>query len=167
MADQTWNTQDSGQQFTNLQLVTLAIYRAKPQLLFVCVITQGNSPFCRCFTQMIVPTKSGDANVNSEKPVFGHRSLSEQLQFDYSMWRHSIAVGQDPHMLQGIKRKMLADWTNFAAVGGEIDPQLAGPSIPSMMDIDPDTQASKWCGSAVDTQRIAQLSLNDHHKHWT
>lgn len=113
-----------------------------------------------------VPTKSGGAtphlNLDSERPVFGRRSSREQPQFDYSMRRHSIAVGQDPpHMPQGTKRKMSTDRSNFAAVGEEIDPQLAGPGIPSVMDIDTDTRASKRRGSAIDTQRIAQLSLND------
>lgn len=117
---------------------------------------------------MIGPTKSSGAthmNVDSERPVFGRRSSREQLQFDYSMRRHSIAVGQDPHshshILQGTKRKMSADRSIFAAVGEEIDPQLVGPGMPSVMDIDTDTRASKRRGSAVDTQRIAQLSLND------
>jgi len=117
---------------------------------------------------MIVPPKSSDAihmNVDSERPVFGRRSSREQPQFDYSMRRHSIAVGQDPHahahMTQGTKRKMSADRSVFAAVGEEIDPQLAGPGIPSAMDIDADARAPKRRGSAVDTQRIAQLSLND------
>lgn len=117
---------------------------------------------------MIVPTKSSGAthmNVDSERPIFGHRSSREQPQFDYSMRRHSIAVGQDPHshshIPQGTKRKMSADRSTFAAVGEEIDSQLAGPGIPSVMDIDTNTRASKRRGSAVDTQRIAQLSLND------
>ena len=117
---------------------------------------------------MIVPTKSSGAthmNVDSERPIFGRRSSREQPQFDYSMRRHSIAVGQDPHththIPQGTKRKMSADRSTFATVGEEIDPQLTGPGVPSVMDIDTDTRASKRRGSAVDTQRIAQLSLND------
>jgi Helix-loop-helix DNA-binding domain len=117
---------------------------------------------------MIVPTKSRGAtqtNVDTERPVFTRRSSREQPQFDYSMRRHSIAVGQDPHALshmpQGTKRKMSMDRNIFAPVGEEIDPQLAGPGIPSVMDVDSDVRASKRRGSAVDTQRIAQLSLDD------
>ncbi|KAJ6613442.1 hypothetical protein B0H10DRAFT_1805561 [Mycena sp. CBHHK59/15] len=99
-----------------------------------------------------------------------HMSHEPQGQFDYNMRRHSIAVGQDPHAHSpshlsaphGIKRKMSADPPAFPTVGEEIDPQLAGPGVPSGgMDIDPEAPAPKRRGSAIDTQRIAQLSLND------
>jgi hypothetical protein len=117
---------------------------------------------------MAVPTKATGAthmNVDIERPAFGRHSSRDQPQFDYSMRRHSIAVGQDPHahspISQGTKRKMSADRSVFATVGEEIDPQLVGPGIPSVMDVDMDARASKRRGSAVDTQRIAQLSLND------
>ncbi|KAF8076392.1 hypothetical protein FPV67DRAFT_1471541 [Lyophyllum atratum] len=82
----------------------------------------------------------------------------QQVQpFDYNMRRHSIAVGQDkiPHV--GSKRKMSVDRNVFPAVGEEIDPQLAGPGVPSAVE----GPAPKRRGSAIDTQRIAQLSLNE------
>jgi hypothetical protein len=107
---------------------------------------------------MVVPTKANET-------VFGRHSSREQPQFDYSMRRHSIAVGQDPHarppISHGTKRKMSADRPIFATVGEEIDPQLAGPGIPSVMDVDMDARAPKRRGSAVDTHRISQLSLDD------
>ncbi|KAJ7433847.1 hypothetical protein B0H11DRAFT_2120611 [Mycena galericulata] len=114
-------------------------------------------------------------NVDSDDPQqtpalpVRHMSREPQGQFDYNMRRHSIAVGQDPHTRSpahlaaphGIKRKMSADPTGFPTVGEEIDPQLAGPGVPSGMDLDADAPAPKRRGSAIDTQRIAQLSLND------
>jgi len=36
-----------------------------------------------------------------------------------------------------------------------------GPGVPSVMELDPDAPAPKRRGSTIDTQRIAQLSLND------
>jgi hypothetical protein len=95
----------------------------------------------------------------------------EPQQFDYNMRRHSIAVGQDPHaqpsgshlpsVPHGTKRKMSSDRGVFPTVGEEIDPQLVGPGVPSGMDMDTEPPAPKRRGSAIDTQRIAQLSLND------
>ncbi|KAJ6599064.1 hypothetical protein DFH09DRAFT_1129993 [Mycena vulgaris] len=98
-----------------------------------------------------------------------HMSHEPQGQFDYNMRRHSIAVGQDPHTRlpshlsapHGLKRKMSADPAGFPTVGEEIDPQLAGPGVPSGMEMDAEAPAPKRRGSAIDTQRIAQLSLND------
>ncbi|KAJ7095387.1 hypothetical protein B0H15DRAFT_938070 [Mycena belliarum] len=95
-----------------------------------------------------------------------HLSHEPQGHFDYKMRRHSIAVGQDPHMRHlsaphGIKRKMSASSAGFPTVGEEIDSQLGGPGIPSGMDLDAEAPAPKRRGSAIDTQRIAQLSLND------
>lgn len=79
------------------------------------------------------------------------------LPIDYNLRRHSIAT-QHPH---GIKRKISSDRHVFAPVGEETDPQLVGPGVPSLMDLDTDVPAPKRRGSAIDTQRIAQLSLND------
>ncbi|KAJ7781237.1 hypothetical protein B0H16DRAFT_1497581 [Mycena metata] len=116
----------------------------------------------------------GDAmNVDSEGQQphsTRHMSHEPQGRFDYSMRRHSIAVGQNPHSRsashlspapQGIKRKMSADPAGFPTVGEEIDPTLAGPGVPSGMDMDAEAPAPKRRGSTIDTQRIAQLSLND------
>ncbi|KAF7352787.1 Transcription initiation factor [Mycena venus] len=125
-----------------------------------------------------VPKKNdgGDPmNVDSDapQPLPHHaRHMSHEPQghqFDYTMRRHSIAVGQDPHSRSpahlsaphGIKRKMSADPAGFPTVGEESDPHLAGPGVPSGMDLDSEAPAPKRRGSAIDTQRIAQLSLND------
>ncbi|KAF8655270.1 hypothetical protein AX16_003171 [Volvariella volvacea WC 439] len=92
------------------------------------------------------------------------RRLRETQPFDYNMRRHSIAAGQDPYQPSsphGLKRKMSADRGVFPPVGEEIDPQLIGPGVPSSMDLDSEGPAPKRRGSAIDTQRIAQLSLND------
>ena len=100
-----------------------------------------------------------------------HLSDRETPQFDYTMRRHSIALGHNPHSnssgshlpapLHGTKRKMSSDRSIFAPVSEEIDPQLTGPGVPSAMSVDPDAPAPKRRGSAIDTQRIAQLSLYD------
>ena len=81
------------------------------------------------------------------------------------MRRHSISVSQDPHspysVSHGTKRKMSSDRNAFGPVGEEIDPQLVGPGVPSVLDLDEAAPAPKRRGSAIDTQRIAQLSLYD------
>ncbi|KAG5652436.1 hypothetical protein H0H81_005032 [Sphagnurus paluster] len=59
-------------------------------------------------------------------------------RFDYNMRRHSV---------QGTKRKM-----------DGADAALAGPGVPSVAEEGP---APKRRGSAIDTQRMTQLSLND------
>ena len=99
---------------------------------------------------------------------FQHRRNVREQNFDFSMRRHSIAVGQNPitlpHIsstLHGTKRKMSGDRGVFSPVGEDSDPQLVGPGVPSTMDIDAEAPASKRRGSTIDTQRIAQLSLND------
>lgn len=76
-------------------------------------------------------------------------------QIDYSFRRHSI---QHPH---GLKRKVSPDRPVFAPVSEETDSHLIGPGVPSLMDLDSKPPAPKRRGSAVDTQRIAQLSLTD------
>jgi len=76
-------------------------------------------------------------------------------QIDYSFRRHSI---QHPH---GLKRKVSSDRPVFAPVSEETNAHLVGPGVPSLMDLDSKPPASKRRGSAVDTQRIAQLSLTD------
>lgn len=74
---------------------------------------------------------------------------------DYTVRRHSI---HHPH---GLKRKVSSDPPIFAPVGEEPDPRLVGPGVPSLMDLDSKPPAPKRRGSAIDTQRIAQLSLAD------
>lgn len=88
--------------------------------------------------------------------------------FDFSMRRHSIAAGASgpitlPHLSapHGTKRKLSTDRSMFLPVGEEIDPQLAGPGVPSIMEVDTEAPAPKRRGSTIDTQRIAQLSLED------
>lgn len=56
---------------------------------------------------------------------------------------------------------MSIDRTVFSPVGEETDSQLVGPGVPSLMEVDSEAPAPKRRGSAIDTQRIAQLSLND------
>ncbi|KAF9462652.1 hypothetical protein BDZ94DRAFT_1298447 [Collybia nuda] len=114
-----------------------------------------------------VSTKSSEGdhmNVDSDTHASSRRP-QEPPHFDYNMRRHSIAVGQEKHPqfhgLQGTKRKMSTDRSAFAPVGEEIDPQLVGPGVPSVMGIDAEAPAPKRRGSAIDTQRIAQLSLSD------
>lgn len=104
---------------------------------------------------------------NDGHPFPNRRNIREP-NFDFSMRRHSIAVGQNPitlpHLsstLHGTKRKMSGDRGVFSPVGEDSDPQLVGPGVPSIMDIDAEAPASKRRGSTIDTQRIAQLSLND------
>lgn len=106
-------------------------------------------------------------NVDQER--HDPQNLSRHQPFDYNMRRHSIAPGQNPRTLphlpplpHGTKRKMSVDRSVFPPVGEEIDPQLVGPGVPSSsMDIDADAPAPKRRGSTIDTQKIAQLSLND------
>lgn len=89
--------------------------------------------------------------------------------FDFSMRRHSIAAGAPgaitlPHLsaTHGTKRKMSSDRSVFPPVGEELDPQLVGPGVPSIMEVDGDeAPAPKRRGSTIDTHRIAQLSLED------
>ncbi|KAF8165343.1 hypothetical protein B0H34DRAFT_649301 [Crassisporium funariophilum] len=107
-------------------------------------------------------------NVDNDRPGFSNRRNIREPTFDFNMRRHSIAVGQNPitlpHLsstLHGTKRKMSGDRGIFAPVGEDIDPQLVGPGVPSVMDIDADAPAPKRRGSTIDTQRIAQMSLND------
>lgn len=105
-----------------------------------------------------------DVDKGPNEVEFGH-GRREPPHFDYNMRRHSIAVGQDSPQktspLHGTKRKMSSDRASFASVGEEIDPQLVGPGVPSAMDTDSEAPAPKRRGSAIDTQRIAQLSLYD------
>jgi len=104
---------------------------------------------------------------NDRSSVLSRRPLRDPPSFDFTMRRHSIAVGQNPitlpnlSSLHGTKRKMSADRNVFPPVGEDVDPQLVGPGIPSIMDVDVDAPAPKRRGSTIDTHRIAQLSLND------
>ncbi|KAG6814182.1 hypothetical protein H0H92_000859 [Tricholoma furcatifolium] len=69
------------------------------------------------------------------------KEMEVDAGFDYNMRRHSIAV-------QGVKRKM----------GEEV---LAGPGVPREQG-----PAAKRRGSAIDTARIAELSLHDRRNSW-
>ncbi|TFK28737.1 hypothetical protein FA15DRAFT_664773 [Coprinopsis marcescibilis] len=90
-----------------------------------------------------------------------------QEPFDFNMRRHSIAVGVNavhlPHLsaTHGMKRKMSADRGIFAPVREDLDSHLVGPGVPSVMEVDSEGPAPKRRGSAIDTHRIAQLSLED------
>ena len=105
---------------------------------------------------------------DSDRHPFPNRRNIRESNFDFSMRRHSIAVGQNsitlPHLastIHGTKRKMSGDRGVFSPVGEDLDPQLVGPGVPSTMNIDEEAPAPKRRGSTIDTQRIAQLSLND------
>ena len=105
---------------------------------------------------------------DSDRLSFPNRRNIREQNFDFSMRRHSIAVGQNPvtlpHLsstLHGTKRKMSGDRGIFSPVGEDLDAQLVGPGVPSTMDVDAEAPAPKRRGSTIDTQRIAQLSLND------
>ena len=105
---------------------------------------------------------------NDIHPSFIHRANRDPPSFDFTMRRHSIAVGQNPtgqsHLsppFHGTKRKMSDDRGGFPPVGEDMDTQLVGPGMPREMDIDHDAPPLKRRGSTIDTQRIAQLSLND------
>ncbi|KAF9534324.1 hypothetical protein CPB83DRAFT_844051 [Crepidotus variabilis] len=110
----------------------------------------------------------GFMNVDNDRHSFiSRRNIRDPPNFDPNMRRHSIAVGQNaitlPHLsstLHGTKRKMSDDRSVFPPVG-EDDPPLVGPGMHSGMDVDADAPAPKRRGSTIDTQRIAQLSLND------
>ena len=99
---------------------------------------------------------------------------------DDSSRRHSIAVrlppppcfplatnrsqnSSDSHLPHGTKRKMSSD--REATNSDDVDSQLAGPGIPSPMNLDPDVRAQKRRGSAVETHRMAHLSIYDHRRH--
>ena len=105
---------------------------------------------------------------DSDRHPFPNRRIVPEQNFDFSMRRHSIAVGQNPitlpqisSTLHGTKRKMSGDRAVFSPVGEDQDPHLVGPGVPSTMNVDAEAPASKRRGSTIDTQRIAQLSLND------
>ncbi|KAG8218469.1 hypothetical protein J3R82DRAFT_4100 [Butyriboletus roseoflavus] len=82
---------------------------------------------------------------------------------DDSSRRHSIANSSDSQLPHGTKRKMSSDRETFPS--DDLDSHLAGPGIPSPMNIDPDGRAQKRRGSAVDTHRMAHLSIYDHRRH--
>jgi hypothetical protein len=99
-------------------------------------------------------------NVDSDHAQRSNRNIQ---QFDYNARRHSIAVGQDQQkhvslVSHGTKRKMSSD-REGEFPSEEIDPQLVGPGVAS--SVDAEAPAPKRRGSAIDTQRIASLSLYD------
>ncbi|KAK2466212.1 hypothetical protein APHAL10511_001854 [Amanita phalloides] len=89
---------------------------------------------------------------------------SDDRHFNYNMRRHSIATGQ--HVPHGTKRKMSSDRNGFSPVGDDIDPQLVGPGVPSLMQVDPDAPPPKRRGSAIDSRSLAQLSIHERTQHW-
>ena len=112
--------------------------------------------------------ESNHMNVDNDRHFINRRGIRDPPAFDFNMRRHSIAVGVNPinlpnlsSTLHGTKRKMSGDRNIFPPVGEDTDPQLVGPGVPSVMELDPDAPAPKRRGSTIDTQRIAQLSLDD------
>ena len=115
----------------------------------------------------IYPKESDSMNVDIHSS-HARRGIRDPPSFDFTMRRHSIAVGQNStplsHLsppLHGTKRKVSDDRAGFPPVSEDVDPQLVGPGIPRDMDVDHDAPPLKRRGSTIDTQRIAQLSLND------
>ncbi|KAF8639655.1 hypothetical protein AX17_000920 [Amanita inopinata Kibby_2008] len=115
---------------------------------------------------LLNPNSNSDSDRNEQRNG-DRRNSRENQQFNYNMRRHSIAAGQDLHIQSipspshGTKRKMSGDRNGFAPIGEEIDPQLVGPGVPSVMEVDPDAPAPKRRGSAIDSRGLAQLSINE------
>ncbi|KAH7914351.1 hypothetical protein BJ138DRAFT_1170698 [Hygrophoropsis aurantiaca] len=101
------------------------------------------------------PSSSGQMNIESSP----RNRIHQPEDVDYNSRRQSIANSSDSQMTHGTKRKMSSD--REAMIGEDVDPQLVGPGIPSM---DPEGRAQKRRGSAVETHRIAQLSLYDQRR---
>ncbi|KAI6113675.1 hypothetical protein EV401DRAFT_1982278, partial [Pisolithus croceorrhizus] len=91
-------------------------------------------------------------------------SIRHQDDSDFSnSRRQSIATSSDSQHLHGTKRKMSAD--REATTTDDTDSQLVGPGIPSSSNVDLESRAPKRRGSAVETHRVAQLSIYDHRRH--
>ena len=96
------------------------------------------------------------------------QSFREPAGVGYGARRHSIAAGlpslsrdrHSPGWPQGTKRKIPAEHDTPPPGKQEMDPLLAGSGAASSVT-DGDMPAPKRRGSAFDTQKIAQLSLND------
>lgn len=91
-------------------------------------------------------------------------SIRHQDDSDFSnSRRQSIATSSDSQHVHGTKRKMSAD--REAPTSDDMDSQLVGPGIPSSNNVDLEGRAPKRRGSAVETHRVAQLSIYDHRRH--
>ncbi|KZT74409.1 hypothetical protein DAEQUDRAFT_734725 [Daedalea quercina L-15889] len=97
------------------------------------------------------------------------QAFREPAGVGYGARRHSIAAGlpslsrdrDSPGWPQGTKRKIPSEQDTPSPGKQEIDPLLAGPGAASTITDAGDMPAPKRRGSAFDTQKIAQLSLND------
>ncbi|KAG6378547.1 hypothetical protein JVT61DRAFT_12812 [Boletus reticuloceps] len=69
----------------------------------------------------------------------------------------------DSHLPHGTKRKMSSD--RDPPTADDLDAHLTGPGVPSPMNLDTDARAQKRRGSAIDTHRLAHLSIYDHRRH--
>ncbi|KAF9221970.1 hypothetical protein BS17DRAFT_803136 [Gyrodon lividus] len=101
-----------------------------------------------------------NVDIENHSPRMNVRQFDDR---DYSSRRQSIANSSDSQLPHGTKRKMSSD--REAMTSDEADSQLAGPGVPSPMNMDSDGRAQKRRGSAVETHRIAQLSIYDHRRH--
>ncbi|KAI6047181.1 hypothetical protein EDC04DRAFT_2556550 [Pisolithus marmoratus] len=98
---------------------------------------------------------------NSGSPGMSNRHQDDS---DYnSSRRQSIATSSDSQHPHGTKRKMSID--REAAATDDVDSHLVGPGIPSSSNVDLEGRAPKRRGSAVETHRVAQLSIYDHRRH--
>ncbi|KAI6119344.1 hypothetical protein EDD16DRAFT_1581630 [Pisolithus croceorrhizus] len=106
---------------------------------------------------------SGD-QIHTDDRESPRMSFRHQDDSDFSnSRRQSIATSSDSQHLHGTKRKMSAD--REATTTGDMDSQLVGPGIPSSSNVDLESRAPKRRGSAVETHRVAQLSIYDHRRH--
>ncbi|KAH9938631.1 uncharacterized protein B0H18DRAFT_1205829 [Fomitopsis serialis] len=96
-------------------------------------------------------------------------AFREPAEVGYNARRHSIAAGSpslsldrhSPGWPQGTKRKIPSEQDTPSPGNQEIDPLFAGPGAASAISDEGGGPAPKRRGSAFDTQKIAQLSLND------
>ncbi|KDR83738.1 hypothetical protein GALMADRAFT_133154 [Galerina marginata CBS 339.88] len=160
--DATVHSLDSNSQLRKLLHSPSSDHRSPPSL------SHDSQASSRNHSALNLSKDQNQMNVDNERhPFIGRRGIRDPPTFDFNMRRHSIAVGQNPITLPnlsstlGTKRKMSGDRAIFSPVGEDIDPQLVGPGVPSIMDVDAEAPAPKRRGSTIDTQRIAQLSLND------
>ncbi|TFK55725.1 hypothetical protein OE88DRAFT_653671 [Heliocybe sulcata] len=105
------------------------------------------------------PTGNGHGQgslVSMRSQCIRSRVLSLQLLRHSRVSCHTPCLHVYLDRIQGTKRKMSSD-REAASEGADIDPQLVGPGV----SVDAEGPAAKRRGSAFDTQRIAQLSLND------
>ncbi|OBZ76597.1 Transcription initiation factor IIF subunit alpha [Grifola frondosa] len=99
------------------------------------------------------PKSNGQQRRNDPGASQRPNSARKSEEVDYNSRRQSVVAGT--------KRKASSDKVYPPPGNEDIDPQLVGPGVSSGMNVDSEGPAPKRRGSAIDTQRIAQLSLYD------